>query len=126
MKLSPVSLGGGRLLALLAFCIIGFSVSTQRASAQTPFYQASAADIAGPPGTLISSEPMFGPVGAQAYRILYRSTGLHDEPIAVSGVVVIPPDRRRRRGVRSWRGRIRPPAWCRIVHRRWRSSFSSR
>ena len=34
---------------------------------------------------------MFGPVGAQAYRILYRSTGLHDQPIAVSGIVVIPP-----------------------------------
>jgi pimeloyl-ACP methyl ester carboxylesterase len=96
MKFSPVGLqskraGVGRLFALAAFCIIGFSVATQGASAQTPFYQADAADIAGPPGTLISSEPMFGPVGAQAYRILYRSTGLHDEPIAVSGVVVIPP-----------------------------------
>ena len=96
MKFSPVSLqskraGVGWLFALAAFCIIGFSIPTQGTSAQTPFYRASPADIAGPPGTLISSEPMFGPVGAQAYRILYRSTGLHDEPIAVSGVVVIPP-----------------------------------
>jgi pimeloyl-ACP methyl ester carboxylesterase len=97
MKFSPLGLqnaraAGGRLFALAAFCIIGFSVPMRGASAQTPFYRADAADIAGPPGSLISSEPMrFGPVGAQAYRILYRSTGLHDEPIAVSGVVVIPP-----------------------------------
>jgi hypothetical protein len=30
------------------------------------------------------------PFGAAAFRVLYRSTGLYDEPIAVSGVVVIP------------------------------------
>jgi acetyl esterase/lipase len=77
--------------ALAVLCTIGFSIATQYVSAQTAFYQASAADIAGPPGTLISSEPMFGPVGAEAYRILYRSTGLRGEPVAVSGVVVIPP-----------------------------------
>ncbi len=29
--------------------------------------------------------------GAAAYRVLYRSTGLHEEPIAVSGVVIAPP-----------------------------------
>jgi pimeloyl-ACP methyl ester carboxylesterase len=96
MKFPPVGLrkkraGLGRLLALVASCIIGFAVLTPGSFAQTAFYQATAADIAGPPGTLISSEPMFGPVGAEAYRILYRSTGLHGEPIAVSGVVVIPP-----------------------------------
>lgn len=61
-------------------------------SAQTPFYQASPQEITGPPGTLIRSEPMqFAPAGAQAYRILYRSKGLNDEPIAVSGVAIIPP-----------------------------------
>ncbi|MGA8321791.1 MAG: hypothetical protein WB774_13455 [Xanthobacteraceae bacterium] len=30
------------------------------------------------------------PFGAATFRVLYRSTGLCDEPIAVSGVVVIP------------------------------------
>ncbi len=30
------------------------------------------------------------PDGAAAYRVLYRSKGLHDEPIAVSGVVIVP------------------------------------
>ena len=44
------------------------------------------------PGTLIRSEPMvFAPAGAQAYRVLYRSAGMHGEPIAVSGVIVVPP-----------------------------------
>jgi acetyl esterase/lipase len=33
----------------------------------------------------------FAPAGAQAYRVLYRSTGMNGEPIAVSGVAVIPP-----------------------------------
>ncbi len=31
------------------------------------------------------------PLGATAYRVLYRSTGLRGEPIAVSGVVIVPP-----------------------------------
>jgi acetyl esterase/lipase len=62
------------------------------AQAQEPFYRASAQEIAGPPGTVIRSEPMATTLsGASAYRVLYRSTGLHDEPIAVSGVVIVPP-----------------------------------
>jgi acetyl esterase/lipase len=60
------------------------------ASAQSAFYQATAQEIAGPPGTVIRQQPM--PFrGGNAYRVLYRSTGLHDEPIAVSGVVIVPP-----------------------------------
>jgi acetyl esterase/lipase len=61
------------------------------AKAQTPFYQASEAEIAGPPGTIIRQEPMFGaPAGASAYRVLYRSTSPDGAPIAVSGVIIIP------------------------------------
>jgi hypothetical protein len=60
--------------------------------AQGAFYQASEQDLVGPPGTIIRQEPMmFAPAGAAAYRVLYRSTGLHDEPIAVSGIIVVPP-----------------------------------
>ncbi len=45
----------------------------------------------GEAGALIQSEPLAGaPDGANAYRILYRSTGLHGEPITVSGMVVVP------------------------------------
>ena len=75
---------------LLCAAIFGFSAGA--ANAQTPFYQASESQVRGEPGTIIRSEPMmFAPAGAQAYRVLYRSSGMHDEPIAVSGVIVIPP-----------------------------------
>lgn len=61
------------------------------ASAQTPFYDAPQSALAGQPGTLVRQEPMDGaPLGAAAYRVLYRSTGLKDEPIFVSGVVIVP------------------------------------
>lgn len=44
------------------------------------------------PGTLLRAEPMPEnlPDGAVAYRILYVSTGIHGEPVAVSGTVVAP------------------------------------
>ncbi len=62
------------------------------ANAQTPFYLASPGEIAGPPGSIIRAESMVGaPSRAATYRVLYRSTGLHGEPIAVSGVVIVPP-----------------------------------
>ena len=80
------------LLTLTFAAVIGSSIWSGRAAAQGAFYRAGPADLAGAPGTLISSEPMpFSPAAAEAYRILYRSTGLNGEPIAVSGVVVIPP-----------------------------------
>jgi pimeloyl-ACP methyl ester carboxylesterase len=76
--------------AILGAAALALSVA--RADAQTPFYEASAQEIAGPPGTLIRSEPMaFAPAGAQAYRVLYRSIDVHGEPIAVSGLIIVPP-----------------------------------
>lgn len=68
-----------------------YSLGIGLAHAQSDFYIATRQELAGPPGTLIRAEPMQGaPDNAAAYRVLYRSRGLHDEPIAVSGVVVIP------------------------------------
>jgi pimeloyl-ACP methyl ester carboxylesterase len=59
------------------------------AAAQTDFY--AAPPVPGGPGTLIAQEPVSGaPEGAQAYRVLYNSIGLHGEPIAVSGMVIVP------------------------------------
>lgn len=59
--------------------------------AQSAFYTPTAAELRGAPGTLIRTEPMSGaPLGAAAYRILYRSTGVNGELIAVSGVAVVP------------------------------------
>jgi acetyl esterase/lipase len=73
-------------------CATTLTLVAGPAVAQSAFYQATEAEIAGPPGTLIRQEPMLSaPPGASAYRVLYRSTGLHDEPIAGSGVVIVPP-----------------------------------
>ena len=60
-------------------------------SAQTAFYDPPKSMLAGQPGTLVRQESIDGaPLGAAAYRVLYRSTGLKGEPIFVSGVVVVP------------------------------------
>lgn len=69
------------------------AASSFRAEAARPdFYVATSAELRPlAPGGLVRAEPRDGaPRGATAYRILYRSTGLHGEPIAVSGVVIIP------------------------------------
>jgi acetyl esterase/lipase len=77
----------GRLLAVVA-CI---ATVAPPASAQTEFYQAAPSDLPGLPGSLIRQEPSSrAPLGASAYRVLYRSTGLTGEPIAVSGTVIVP------------------------------------
>ncbi|SDS98718.1 alpha/beta fold hydrolase [Bradyrhizobium canariense] len=78
-----------KLLLAAAFLILANYAGT--ASAQTSFYEPPRSLLAGEPGTLIRQEPIDGaPLGAAAYRVLYRSTGLEDEPIFVSGVVVVP------------------------------------
>jgi acetyl esterase/lipase len=63
------------------------------ACAQGAFYEASDGEIAGgPPGSVIRDEPMVGaPAGGITHRVLYRSTNPEGKPIAVSGVIVIPP-----------------------------------
>lgn len=59
-------------------------------SAFAGFYDATPQELAGEPGTLIRYEPMSGGGVGKAFRVLYRSTGLSGEPIAVSGIVVVP------------------------------------
>jgi alpha-beta hydrolase superfamily lysophospholipase len=55
------------------------------------FYDADATELAGEPGTIIRSQPVMGaPKGASAFKVLYRSRGLHDEPIAVSAIIIVP------------------------------------
>jgi hypothetical protein len=84
----------GRLTGRIAFAVAaacGLLAGAGGAAAQTPFYQASEAEIAGPPGTVIRQEPMVGAAAsASAYRVLYRSTRPDGAPIAVSGVIIIP------------------------------------
>jgi acetyl esterase/lipase len=79
----------GRLLttALALTALAG----AQAAMAQDAFYQTTPADLVGPPGSLIREEVTRDDrKGATDYRVLYRSIGLHGEPIAVSGTIIVP------------------------------------
>lgn len=78
--------------ALITLSFLTLLAAPIAAYAEFEFYQASEQVIPGRPGTLIRQERMHGtPLGAEAFRVLYRSKGLKGEPIAVSGVVIIPP-----------------------------------
>jgi acetyl esterase/lipase len=67
------------------------------------FYDVSEADLAGAPGTIIRTAPLeVYPPGVRGYRVLYRSTGLNGEPIAVSGVIAIPGKKAANRPVVAW------------------------
>jgi hypothetical protein len=78
----------------LAVVAVLFALSAHLSplSAQTSFYDAPKSLLDGEPGSVVRQERIDGaPLGAAAYRVLYRSTGLTGEPIFVSGVVVVPP-----------------------------------
>jgi len=45
---------------------------------------------AGQPGDIIWSRPFAGPGGAPGYEVLYLSRTVDDQPVAVSGVVILP------------------------------------
>ncbi len=79
-----------RSLTFIALCAVSTLFAAQ-AAAQTPFYAPSPGELAGRPGSLIRQEAVPGaPMGSVALRILYRSTGLNGEPIAASGIAVVP------------------------------------
>src|ERR1700677_1908929 len=76
-------------LILATLCMLA---GADAASAQTAFYRAPASEAEGAPGPLVRQEIIDGaPLSATAYRVLYRSTGLDNKPILVSGVVIVPP-----------------------------------
>src|ERR1700754_3176238 len=76
---------------MLAAALLSLPAYASSASAQTSFYDAPKSLLAGQPGTLVRQEVIDGaPLGATAYRVLYRSTGMKEEPIFVSGVVIVP------------------------------------
>lgn len=77
-------------IAILAAAVLAAALG--RADAQGAFYRTSDSEIAGAPGSLIREEIRPGaPAGATAHRVLYRSTSPDGKPIAVSGIVIIPP-----------------------------------
>jgi alpha-beta hydrolase superfamily lysophospholipase len=88
-----VTQGARILLAwFVVMTAVAFGGLVTVARAQTAFYSPAGIDLAArQPGALLRLQPMAGaPFDASAYRILYRSTGLRGEPIAVSGVVIVP------------------------------------
>jgi acetyl esterase/lipase len=80
---------GGRCLAL-AVAAATFAVS---ASAAWPYEDVPQADLMGAkPGTVFQMSPIEDgvPAGYKGYRIVYRTTGMKDQPIAVTGAVFFP------------------------------------
>ena len=77
------------VLVTVAFMLLAF---VPRMAPADEFYAVSSSDLRGPPGSLIRYEglPQLGLSRGMAYRILYRSTGMKGEPIAVSGLVIAP------------------------------------
>src|SRR3984893_12125051 len=66
-------------------------VGANAAAAQTAFYRGAPYAIPRAPGALVRQAVIDGaPPDATTYRVLYRSTGLDDKPILVSGVVIVP------------------------------------
>jgi len=87
------------LAATLAVGVMGAAVSFlvryhQAATPQTPssFYMPPQPLPQGEPGTILRREPLPNnrPEGAQAWRVMYLSTDLEGQPIAVTGTVVAP------------------------------------
>jgi acetyl esterase/lipase len=81
--------------SLISLASVGLLLLTACATvaAQGSFYSADAAQIAaGDAGSLIhNAKDDVSVFGGSKYQILYRSTGLKGEPIAVSGMVFVPP-----------------------------------
>lgn len=81
-------------VAILLLIIVGTVLFLRAATPPTPgaFYTPPDPLPAGEPGTILRSEPITAnlPAGAVAWRILYLSTGLNGESIAVSGLVIAP------------------------------------
>ena len=62
---------------ILAATVLTLAGQATVASAQTPFYDAPRSMLAGKPGSLVRQEVIDGaPLGATAYRVLYRSIGM--------------------------------------------------
>jgi pimeloyl-ACP methyl ester carboxylesterase len=82
---------GGMAITALAATVLagGWLVEPSKPG---DFYRIEVQEIAGSPGDILRVEALPAPVpdGAQAWRVLYVSTGLSGEPIAVSAVIAAP------------------------------------
>ena len=77
-----------RMAALSVVVALGCAGAPRKPDA---FYQPPDPMPAGEPGDVLRAEPVAdGPEGARSWRILYRSTGMKGEPVAVSAMLVVP------------------------------------
>lgn len=77
--------------ALIVVATLAFAVRAIEPSEPGAFYRPPAPLPTTGAGTIIRSEPLdTAPPGARGWRVLYLSTGMQGEPIAVSGVVLAP------------------------------------
>jgi pimeloyl-ACP methyl ester carboxylesterase len=83
----------GFKFAAAATLVVCFSVGGLHEA--KALYDVKPDEIPGRPGSIIRLWPLEGGgaglAGGTAFRVLYRSTGLNGEPIAVSGAIFIPP-----------------------------------
>lgn len=92
------------ILAALATLALSLPAAAPSRAADS-FYNVSADQLAGRPGSIIRAEKFNAPPGASAaYRVIYRSTTGSGKPVAVSGVVVLPKSTAARNGrpIVSW------------------------
>ncbi|MEZ4519455.1 MAG: alpha/beta fold hydrolase [Chloroflexota bacterium] len=88
-KLLPWILAAG----LILFGYAGFKILRSAFPIEpTAFYTPPNPLPDGAPGTIIRSEPITDnvPDGAQAWRVMYLSTGVHGEPVAVTSIIAAP------------------------------------
>ncbi len=88
-------LGVGCIVVTIVVTLLYLRFQQAATALQPPsFYTPPNPLPAGTPGTIIRKELVIAnlPVGAVAWRIMYLSTGINGEPIAVTGVVVAPQD----------------------------------
>src|SRR3989304_1221157 len=93
------SIGAGFSAAAKAVLALGSSLGLSLglslgASAEAEArYDVKPGEVAGKRGSIIRVWPLEGggPGAGDAFRILYRSTGLNGAPIAVSGGIFLPP-----------------------------------
>lgn len=92
-----------RKTALLLAVILTAVLAPSPAAAATivppqldPFYAAPSPMPAGPPGTVIRSRPVLAqalpllPVPVKAWQVIYKSTLVNGQDVAVSGIVLVP------------------------------------
>jgi hypothetical protein len=79
-----------QMVVALATVALLATLAVLAGGASARIAQGATSAAAGKPGTLISAQRIAAPTGAQAWRILYRSTTGAGQQVTVSGMVVAP------------------------------------